>query len=68
MSFLFKNIPNILTLLRMATVPIFAGLMMEENLLAAALIFLVAEITDVLDGIIARRFDIISPFGKIGSV
>lgn len=65
MSFLFKNIPNILTLLRMATVPIFAGLMMEENLLAAALIFLAAEITDVLDGIIARRFDIISPFGKI---
>jgi len=65
MSFILKNIPNILTLLRMAAVPIFAGLMMEENLLAAALIFLVAEITDVLDGIIARHYNIISPFGKI---
>ena len=65
MTFLLKNIPNFLTILRMAAVPIFASLMMEENLFAAAVIFVLAEITDVLDGIIARHFNIITSFGKI---
>ena len=54
-----------LTILRMAAVPVFAAMMMEKNLIAAAVIFLAAEITDVLDGIIARHYNIISPFGKI---
>lgn len=64
MSFLLKNIPNFLTILRMAAVPIFASLMMDENLFAAAVIFVLAEITDVLDGIIARQFNFITAFGK----
>lgn len=65
MSFIFRNIPNLLTILRMAAVPIFASLMIEDNLLGAMTVFLAAEITDVLDGIIARHYNIISFFGKV---
>lgn len=61
----YKNIPNILTLMRMAAVPVFIVLMRDGQLYAAICVFLAAEITDVLDGIIARRYNFITPFGKI---
>lgn len=60
-----KNIPNLLTILRMVAVPIFIVLMLEGKLFYSAIVFIVAEITDVLDGIIARRYNLITPFGKI---
>lgn len=62
---IFKQVPNILTILRMAAVPLFVFLMKSGDLYAAIGIFLAAEITDVLDGIIARRYNLITPFGKI---
>ena len=65
MSIILKNIPNILTLLRIACVPVFIILMLNNKIYPAIGIFLLAEITDVLDGIIARRFNLITPFGKI---
>ncbi|NLU51387.1 MAG: CDP-diacylglycerol--glycerol-3-phosphate 3-phosphatidyltransferase [Clostridiaceae bacterium] len=65
MGFVFRNIPNLLTLLRMAAVPVFASQMMKENLMGAMVVFLAAEITDVLDGIIARHYNIITLFGKV---
>lgn len=65
MSMILKNIPNILTLLRIACVPVFVISMLNNKLYPAIGVFLLAEITDVLDGIIARRFDLITPFGKI---
>lgn len=65
MNVFFKNIPNLLTLLRMAAVPVFIVLMVNDEFYAAIGIFLAAEITDVLDGIIARRYNLITPFGKV---
>ena len=60
-----KNIPNILTILRMAAVPVFIVFMLKNMIYPAIIIFLLAEITDVLDGFIARRFNLITKFGKI---
>ncbi|MGI6123603.1 MAG: CDP-alcohol phosphatidyltransferase family protein [Acetivibrionales bacterium] len=65
MSIISKNIPNILTVLRMAAVPVFVVFMQKDMIYPAIVIFLLAEFTDVLDGIIARRFNLITTFGKI---
>lgn len=65
MNAILKNVPNILTILRMAAVPFFIALMTQNNLLAALIVFIAAEITDVLDGIIARKYKLITAFGKV---
>ncbi len=60
------NIPNILTISRIAVVPLFVYFLFREtpvsSILAYAL-FLAASITDFLDGYIARKFNITTPFG-----
>lgn len=59
-------IPNILTTGRLVLVPIFAYLVLgAKNLPAAALVFVLSGITDVVDGYIARRFNMVSNFGKV---
>jgi cardiolipin synthase len=65
MNFLFRNLPNILTILRIFAVPVFYVLSQQKQDLAAVFVFLGAEITDVLDGVIARHYQLITPFGKI---
>lgn len=65
MKIIAKSIPNILTLLRVAAVPLFIVLMLNNQFYPAIVVFLLAEITDVLDGIIARRYNFITSFGKI---
>lgn len=65
MSTIFKHVPNLLTILRMAAVPVFYVLMRDDKITAAVWVFLFAEFTDVLDGIIARKFNLETPFGKI---
>ncbi|MSM38121.1 MAG: CDP-diacylglycerol--glycerol-3-phosphate 3-phosphatidyltransferase [Geobacter sp.] len=61
------NIPNILTLLRIAAIPLLVFLLMspdrEPGFWAAAL-FAVASVTDWLDGYLARRMGIVTVFGK----
>ena len=61
---MFLNVPNILTLIRLILVPIMGVCMFHEMYLASAVIFLAASITDVLDGYIARRFQLVTDFGK----
>jgi cardiolipin synthase len=51
------NIPNILTILRILLVPVFIVFVIDDNLLTALVIFIVAGITDGLDGFIARVFN-----------
>lgn len=61
-----KNIPNLLTALRLILVPIFPIIYFSnlENAHSFALIiFIIAGFTDYLDGYIARKYDIITPFG-----
>jgi len=61
------NLPNKLTLLRIILVPFFIGAMLIEfpfNNIVALLFFIVASITDLLDGKIARKYNLITDFGK----
>lgn len=48
------NIPNILTLIRIVLVPIFVILLMQGSFLAALAVFVIAGVTDGLDGFLAR--------------
>lgn len=62
------NIANILTMLRLVLVPVFVWLFLQGNSasrLAATIVFLVAAITDRLDGQLARSRNLITNFGKI---
>lgn len=59
-------IPNILTTVRVGLVPLFAYFMLwADNLWAAALIFVLSGLTDVVDGYIARHYNMITNFGMI---
>jgi CDP-diacylglycerol--glycerol-3-phosphate 3-phosphatidyltransferase len=65
------NIANILTLVRLALVPVFAVLLLHADgretwwRLAAAVMFMIASFTDRLDGQLARERGLITDFGKI---
>jgi CDP-diacylglycerol---glycerol-3-phosphate 3-phosphatidyltransferase len=64
----FKNIPNILTLLRILLIPVFVVLLADVTPVkqkAAGIIFIIAALTDLIDGIIARRYRVVSDFGKL---
>jgi len=60
-----KHIPNILTTFRLLLIPVFAFFALNGNLITAAIIFLIAGVTDIFDGFIARKFNAISDFGKL---
>jgi CDP-diacylglycerol--glycerol-3-phosphate 3-phosphatidyltransferase len=62
------NLPNILTLLRLGlTAFLVASLSVEYpfHFSIALLVFLLASLTDYLDGVIARKWDLITDFGKL---
>jgi len=61
------NIPNILTLVRIAAIPVMAVLLLTPSRDAgfwAAALFSAASVTDWLDGYLARRMGIETVFGK----
>lgn len=65
------NLPNKLTILRILMVPVFmiflvAPLPLSDNirLIVSAVIFIIASLTDMLDGKIARARNLITDFGK----
>ncbi len=51
------NLPNSLTVLRILLVPVFVGLLLYGHFDAALITLLIAALTDVLDGMIARLTD-----------
>jgi len=60
------NLPNVLSLLRIALIPVLVALFFLPNTSAplwATIVFVVASVTDWLDGYIARKWDQTSPFG-----
>lgn len=62
----FFTIPNILSVIRLILVPVFAWLyIFEENYFQAGIVLLISILTDFLDGFIARRFDLITDLGKV---
>lgn len=61
------NIPNILTLMRIAAIPLMVVLLLSgerESSFWAAALFSAASFTDWLDGYLARRMGIVTVFGK----
>ncbi|HPU41620.1 MAG TPA: CDP-diacylglycerol--glycerol-3-phosphate 3-phosphatidyltransferase [Acetivibrio clariflavus] len=59
------NIPNILTIIRFLLVPVFGYFLYNGEYVTAIVIFIIACATDVLDGVIARKFNLITSFGKL---
>ena len=64
------NLPNKLTVMRVILIPFFVFFMMAPcfegygNYIAVA-IFIVASLTDLLDGKIARKYNLVTNFGKL---
>lgn len=63
-----ENIPNLLTLIRIIMIPIFLIVSSLPNSLfwhvVAAVLFAVASLTDYLDGYLARKWKVVTNFGK----
>ena len=59
------NLPNKLTVLRMIAVPFFIAMYMLGWALPAVILFILASLTDMLDGQIARKHNLVTNFGKI---
>ena len=63
------NLPNKLTILRVLMIPVFLVFLMtdvagENGKWIAVAIFIIASLTDFLDGYIARKYNLVSNFGK----
>ena len=63
-----EQIPNVLTIGRILFIPLFILILTlghsQGSHLLAAIIFAVASITDYLDGYLARKWNVVSNFGK----
>ncbi|MER5424822.1 CDP-diacylglycerol--glycerol-3-phosphate 3-phosphatidyltransferase [Streptosporangium roseum] len=62
------NIANVVTVIRLAMVPFFAFCLFMPGpgwRVTALVVFLVASLTDLLDGELARRYGLVTDFGKI---
>lgn len=59
------NLPNVLSMIRIAMIPVVAILFSRGEFRAAAMVFLLACLTDILDGYLARRFGWITDVGKL---
>lgn len=61
------NLANRITILRILMIPIFMALMLVEfpyHMESALAVFLIASLTDKLDGYLARKYNMITDFGK----
>lgn len=59
------NVPNTITVFRIILIPFFIWQFLAGNDYIAAGIYLLAWFSDVLDGYIARRFNLVTDFGKL---
>lgn len=65
---LFENwntIPNWLCFLRIALIPVFTTLFIKGYYIVAFITMIIAAVTDLLDGKIARKYNMVSNLGKI---
>ncbi|MGI6046070.1 MAG: CDP-alcohol phosphatidyltransferase family protein [Eggerthellaceae bacterium] len=59
------TIPNLISFIRLCLVPVFFYLLLQENNLAAAIVFAVSAGTDFIDGQVARRTHTVSRLGQL---
>lgn len=62
---MLKYVPNSLTILRILLIPLILYFIAVDNYVAAAIVLVISGITDVADGAIARKFNLITDFGKL---
>ncbi|MDH4134287.1 MAG: CDP-alcohol phosphatidyltransferase family protein [Gammaproteobacteria bacterium] len=60
-----QHLPNLITLARIALVPVLILLLRDQNYAAALLVFLIAGLSDALDGFLAKRLGVQSRLGAI---
>jgi len=61
----WNTIPNWLCFLRIASIPVFSALFIKGQYIAAFIIMIIAALTDLFDGKIARKYNMVSNLGKI---
>ncbi len=59
------NLPNFLTLIRFILIPFCGYALYTDRFLLAGILFVAACLTDLLDGYVARKYDMITNFGKL---
>lgn len=59
------NIPNVLSLVRLALLPVFAVLYLNDRLEWSLLALALSGLTDLFDGMIARKYNQITEIGKL---
>ena len=60
------TIPNLLSFFRLCLIPVFMWLYcVEKNYLWTGIVLIISGLTDTVDGIIARKFNMISDLGKV---
>ena len=62
---MLKNVPNALTIARFIFIPFILTSLINDNYVLTFILLTLSALTDVLDGYIARKFDLISNFGKL---
>ena len=62
---MLKHVPNALTIARFIFIPFILTSLINDNYILTFAFLTLSGLTDVLDGYIARKFDLISNFGKL---
>ncbi|MSZ46322.1 MAG: CDP-alcohol phosphatidyltransferase family protein [Actinobacteria bacterium] len=61
----FMTVPNLLSMLRLALVPVFLYLLLNEKYLSAIVVLALSSLTDYLDGYFARKFNQVTRLGQL---
>lgn len=61
----FLTVPNLLSMLRLALVPVFLYLLLNEKYLSAIVVLALSSLTDYLDGYFARKFNQVTRLGQL---
>jgi len=59
------TVPNILTIIRIAFIPVFIALYVKSYYFMGGILVVVSGLTDICDGFIARKFNMITNLGKV---
>jgi cardiolipin synthase len=62
---MFKYVPNALTIMRLLLIPFIIFYIFTGNYILAFVFFTLSGLTDIADGFIARKFNLVSNFGKL---
>lgn len=62
---MFKYVPNILTICRFLLIPLIVFYIFSGNYILAFIFFTISGITDIADGFIARKYSLVTNFGKL---